>query len=169
MIALVVMFGSLHFLVVTLRKLVLDRVESLFDQLIFRNAALAMVFGLIVTVLVQSSSITTSLVVPLAGAGILTLRQIFPYTLGANVGTTVTAMLAALAVAEPAAVTVAFAHLIFNVFGIAIIWPIPMIRNIPMNLARRLARISVRNRWLPIVYIVLCFYLLPFAVIMFLR
>ena len=41
--------------------------------------------------MVQSSSITTSLVVPLAGAGVLTLRQIFSFTLGANIGTTITA------------------------------------------------------------------------------
>ncbi len=94
-----------------------------------------MLFGLLITVLVQSSSITTSLAVPFAGAGILTLIQIFPYTLGANIGTTITAMLAALAVGEISAVTVAFAHLLFNICGIALIWPLPAIRRIPLRLA----------------------------------
>ena len=167
--ALAIMFLSLHQLVVVLKRLVLGRVESFFDRIIFKNAGRAMLLGLIMTVLVQSSSITTSLVVPLAGAGILTLRQIFPYTLGANVGTTITAMLAALAVGEVSAVTVAFAHFFFNVTGIALIWPLPSIRKIPMTLARRMAHLSSRNRWVPPVYILVCFYLLPLIVIMILR
>ncbi len=74
------------------------------------------------TVMVQSSSITTSLVVPLAGAGVLSLRQIFPYTLGANVGTTATAIIAALTL-NVTALVAAFAHLLFNICGILIVYP----------------------------------------------
>ncbi|MFQ5890694.1 MAG: Na/Pi symporter [Gemmatimonadota bacterium] len=169
LISLAILFTSLHRLVVTLKALVVTRVESFFDQVVFRNTARAMIFGMGLTVLVQSSSITTSLVVPLAGAGILTLRQIFPYTLGANVGTTITAILASLAVGEVSAVTVALAHLLFNVSGIALIWPLPSIRKIPMNLARRLAHISSRTRWVPLLYLFVFFYLVPFLVIMILR
>lgn len=168
-LALVVMFGSLRYLVKVLRSLVLKRVEQFFDRTLFRNAAMAMTFGLVVTTLVQSSSITTSLAVPLAGAGLLTLRQIFPYTLGANVGTTVTAMLAALSVGELSAVTVAFAHLLFNVLGIAIIWPFRVIRNIPLRAAERFATAAVAHPWMPFVYILVCFYALPFTVIWLLR
>ena len=138
-VALIVMFTSLRFLVVVMKSLVLGRVESFFDQTLFGSPGRAMLFGVAITVLVQSSSITTSLAVPLAGAGILTLTQIFPYTLGANVGTTITAMLAALAVGEVSAVTVAFAHLLFNVLGIAIIWPIPALRRLPVRMADRFA------------------------------
>ncbi len=167
--SLAVMFLSLRYLVVMLRGLVMTRVESFFDLVIFKNAGRAMLFGLAITVLVQSSSITTSVVIPLAGADILSLPQIFPYTLGANVGTTVTAMLAALAVGEISAVTVAFAHLTFNVLGISAIWPIRTVRRIPMDLARRLARIAQQNRWVPIVYVVFSFYLVPFLVILMLR
>jgi len=119
--------------------------------------------------LVQSSSITTSLAVPLAGAGILTLVQIFPYTLGANVGTTITAMLAALTVGEISAVTVAFAHLVFNLCGILVLWPIPAIRAIPIRMARWFANLAVRWRWLALVYILLMFYAIPLAAIALLR
>jgi sodium-dependent phosphate cotransporter len=119
--------------------------------------------------LVQSSSITTSLVIPLAGAGILSLTQIFPFTLGANVGTTITAMLAALAVGEISAVTVAFAHLLFNLIGIALIWPIPAVRRIPVRMATWLAGIAGDNRWFAVVYILVLFYALPLAFIMLLR
>lgn len=168
-LAMALMFGTLRYLVVTLRSLVLSRVEALFDVVLFRNAGRALVFGLVLTILVQSSSITTSLVIPLAGAGLLSLHQIFPYTLGANVGTTVTAMLAALATGQITAVTVAFAHLLFNLMGIAVVWPIPRIRRIPTDLARRFGVVARRRRWLPVLYIVLVFYLLPLALIVLLR
>lgn len=169
LLALAIMFASLRYLVKVLKSLVLKRVEQFFDRTLFRNALLAMTFGLIVTTLVQSSSITTSLAVPLAGAGLLTLRQIFPYTLGANVGTTVTAILAALSVGEISAITVAFAHLLFNVLGIACIWPIRAIRDIPLKASERFAAVAATNRWIPIVYIVVFFYALPFTVIWILR
>ena len=167
--ALVVMFASLRYLVVALKAIILGRVEAFFDQTLFANAGRAMLFGLLITVLVQSSSITTSLAVPLAGAGILTLIQIFPYTLGANIGTTITAILAALAVGEISAVTVAFAHLLFNICGIAVLWPLPAIRRIPLRLARGLAAVAAHHRWIAIAYILVCFYAVPFAAILLLR
>jgi sodium-dependent phosphate cotransporter len=168
-VALVIMFASLRYLVVALKSIVLGRVEAFFDQTLFANAGRAMLFGLLITVLVQSSSITTSLAVPLAGAGILTLVQIFPYTLGANIGTTITAILAALAVGEVSALTVAFAHLLFNVCGIAVIWPIPTLRRIPLRLAGGFAAVAADRRWLAIAYIAICFYAVPFAAILILR
>jgi len=167
--ALVIMFASLRYLVVVLKAIVLGRVEAFFDQTLFANAGRAMLFGLLITVLVQSSSITTSLAVPLAGAGILTLRQIFPYTLGANIGTTITAILAALAVGEVSAVTVAFAHLLFNICGIAVIWPVVAIRRIPQRLSRSFAAVAADHRWIAIGYILVCFYAIPFAAILILR
>jgi sodium-dependent phosphate cotransporter len=167
--ALVIMFGSLRYLVVVLKAIVLGRVEAFFDQTLFANAGRAMFFGLLITVVVQSSSITTSLAVPLAGAGILTLFQIFPYTLGANIGTTITAILAALAVGEISAVTVAFAHLLFNVCGIALIWPVPTLRKIPLRLAGGFAIIAADHRWIAVAYILVCFYAVPFAAIFALR
>jgi solute carrier family 34 (sodium-dependent phosphate cotransporter) len=168
-LAMMIMFASLRYLVVALKKIVLGRVEAFFDQTLFANAGRAMLFGLLITVLVQSSSITTSLAVPLAGAGVLSLVQIFPYTLGTNVGTTITAMLAALAVGEISAVTVAFAHMLFNICGIVLIWPIPAIRRIPLRLAEGFAAVAANHRWLAIAYIAICFYAVPFAAILILR
>ena len=167
--ALVIMFASLRYLVVALKAIILGRVEAFFDQTLFANAGRAMLFGLLITVLVQSSSITTSLAVPLAGAGILTLIQIFPYTLGTNIGTTITAILAALAVGEISAVSVAFAHLLFNICGIAVLWPLPAIRRIPLRLARGLAAVAANHRWIAVAYILVCFYAVPFAAILLLR
>ncbi|MBE0541798.1 MAG: Na/Pi symporter [Verrucomicrobia bacterium] len=161
----VLTFAMLAAIVKLLRSLVLKKVESFFDEHLFKNAGRAMLFGLLLTVAVQSSSVTTSLIVPLAGAGLLRLRQIFPYTLGANVGTTVTAMLAALATGKPEAVTVAFAHLLFNLFGILLIWPVPWIRQIPIRLAEGLAELSVRHRYIALLYVLLIFFVIPLALI----
>jgi sodium-dependent phosphate cotransporter len=95
--------------------------------------------------------------------------QIFPYTLGANIGTTITAILAALAVGEVSAVTVAFAHLLFNICGIVLVWPLPAIRNIPLRMSGGFAAIAAHHRWIAIAYIVLCFYAVPFTAILLLR
>jgi len=167
-LSLILLFFALRYLVKILKVLVIERVEAVFDTVIFKNAARAMGLGVILTVMVQSSSITTSLVVPLAGAGVLTLEQIFPYTLGANVGTTITAILAALSLGEQTAVAVAFAHLLFNVLGILIVWPLPAIRRIPMRLARGLTAIATTHRWLAVAYILMVFYAIPALVIYFL-
>ncbi len=114
-------FMSLLLLVRTLRGLAATRVETVIGRVLDSSAYTGMLVGIVVTVMVQSSSITTSILVPLAGAGMLTLRQIFPVTLGANLGTTVTALLASLAVSGPSArlgLQIALCHLLFNGVGI---------------------------------------------------
>ena len=146
------------------------QVEGAVSRALERSALLGMLVGVVVTVMVQSSSITTSLLVPLAGAGLLTLTQAFPITIGANIGTTVTAFLAALAVTganAEAAVIIALAHLMFNISGTLLIYPIPKIRNIPLAAARRLADVAVRSRKWALLYVVVLFYGLPalFAVL----
>jgi sodium-dependent phosphate cotransporter len=165
-IALALLFFSMRYLVSTLKQLFIRGIEKFFDRTLFKTAARAMLLGLLATALIQSSSITTSLTVPLAGAGLITLQQVFPYALGANVGTTLTAMLAALATGEEAALTVAFAHFLYNIFGIAIIWPI---RQVPLGLAGHLARYSGRSRLVPLGYIAFVFFAIPMALIYFMR
>lgn len=160
------LFLSLRYLTKVLKSLVLNRLEALFNKYIFKTAVRSFLFGIIMTVLVQSSSITTSIAVPLVGAGILTIHQIFPYTLGSNIGTTITAILASLATGDLSAVTVAFAHLLFNVFGVAILFPL---KRIPIFLAESLAELSVKNRLIPLGYISLVFFIIPFLLIYFVR
>jgi sodium-dependent phosphate cotransporter len=139
-------------------------VESLVTRAFETRPIIAMVVGMVATVMVQSSSITTSLLVPLAGAGVLTLAQAFPITLGANVGTTVTALLAALAATgahAQAGLTIALVHLLFNIIGIALIYPVPAIRRLPLAAARGLANVAVKSRVVAILYVVVLFYLIP--------
>lgn len=167
--AFIFLFLSLKYLTKLIKSLVIERLEAFFDSHIFKTALRAMFFGLFITIMVQSSSITTSLVVPMAGAGILSLRQIFPYSLGANIGTTVTAILASLVSGTIAPVAVAFSHLLFNICGILIIWPIPAIRNIPIKMAEWMAGKAVQNRLFPILYIIIVFFIIPLSLILLVR
>ncbi|MCB2231057.1 Na/Pi symporter [bacterium] len=164
-VALLLLFLALRYIVVTLKAMVLSKVERFFHRYIFRNAALGFVLGVALTTLVQSSSITTSLVVPLIGAGVLTMTQIFPYVLGANVGTTITAFLASLAVGSHEAVSIAFAHLLFNVYGICIFWPL---KRIPIFLAETMAKWTQRSKLIPVLYILIAFFIIPAGIIYFL-
>ena len=160
--SLVLLFITLRNFVFMLKRLLIGRLEAFFDHTLFRTAPRAMALGFACTVVVQSSSVTTSLAVPLAGAGAVTLQQVFPYVLGANVGTTFTAILAALVTGEQVALTVAVAHLLFNVIGILIIWPV---RWIPMSLATQLGAHSARFRVSAVVYVFVVFFLAPLLLI----
>jgi sodium-dependent phosphate cotransporter len=166
----VMIFTALLLLVKTLRSALQTRVELVVSRAFGQHAILAMLVGLIVTTMVQSSSITTSLLVPLAGASLITLEQAFPITLGANVGTTVTALLAALAatgVNATAGITIALVHFLFNVSGTVLIYPVRRIREIPLSAARWLANIAAESRQWAVVYVAILFYGLPavFAVL----
>ncbi len=166
LLSLLFLLLSLNQMVKALKAIVLKKAESLFDRYLFKTTLRALVVGLLITVLVQSSSITTSLVVPMAGAGILTLRQIFPYTLGANLGTTITAILAALVTQNTAAVIVAFSHLFFNLSGIFLWLPLKMV---PIFFAKQFAKLSIRNRIIPLIYILIVFFIIPITFIYFFR
>jgi sodium-dependent phosphate cotransporter len=161
-LAIILLFVALKYMVTSLKVIVVSRAKDWFDQYLFKTAVRAFFVGIVLTVMVQSSSITTSLIVPMAGAGLLTLEQIFPYTLGANIGTTITAMLAALVTGSSAAVTVAFSHLIFNISGIIVWWPL---KRVPIILAERFADYSTRNKIVPVAYIAIVFFLIPLLVI----
>ena len=164
-VALALIFVSLSGLTRTLKTLVLGKAEGSLTAGIDRGGVVAMIVGLALTVAVQSSSITTSLMVPLIGAGIVSLEGAFAVTLGANVGTTVTALLASLA-GNTAAVTVALVHLCFNLAGILIIYPLKPLRNIPLRLARGLAARAVDKKIWAVYYMVGVFFLLPLVFVL---
>lgn len=84
------------------------------------NVFVAIVVGALFTALVQSSSATTAVVIVLAGQGLISLEAGVALVLGANIGTTVTALLAAIGKPRDAQ-RVAVAHVLFNVIGV-IIW-----------------------------------------------
>jgi len=159
-VALAGIFFALTFLTKVLKRLVLDKAEGSFAKGIANGGIAAMGMGLLITVGVQSSSITTSLMVPLIGAGIIPIEMAFAATLGANIGTTITALLASLT-GTPQAVTVALVHLLFNISGILVIYPVKAIRHIPIRLAQGLARRTAEKKYYAFLYMVGVFFIMP--------
>lgn len=163
-------FIALFALVRVMRSVMMTRVETYINRFVGGPALLAIAVGAVVTVMVQSSSITTSLLVPLAGAGLLTAQQAFPLTIGANLGTTVTALLASLAVSgvnAEAGIHIALVHLLFNLTGGVIIFPVRAIRRIPVAGAEWLAGFTARSRRWALLYVFGVFYGIP-ALLVFL-
>jgi len=165
-ISLIILFSALSFIVKSARKLATRRVEINLDKYLFGKAWKAFIFGLIFTALVQSSSVTTSLIVPIVGAGILDIERIFPYTLGANIGTTITALLASLMTGSIAGVQTAFAHLTFNILGIIVWYPFKFV---PIEAAKALGRFSKEHRYLLIGFVFFIFFIIPFILILVTR
>jgi solute carrier family 34 (sodium-dependent phosphate cotransporter) len=159
---LAIILLALTFITKNMRKLVAARIEQSVNAVLGKGGgAVAMLLGLIVTVAVQSSSITTSILVPLAGAGVVSLRNAYPVTLGANVGTTITALLAALAASKPEALTVGLAHTVFNIMGIFLLYVIPVARELPLRAAERLAEVAADRKSLAVAYVVGLFIIVP--------
>ncbi|MGA1623392.1 MAG: hypothetical protein ACO36E_11805 [Synechocystis sp.] len=129
----------------------------------FLPALSPMALGAGITALAQSSSLTTSLLVPLAATDLMPLTVVYPVTLGANLGTCLTAFLAAIAVvpASFAAVEIALVHVLFNGLGILLIYGLPGLRRVPLWLAQTFARLSAQNIAWAIGYLAVLFFLLP--------
>jgi sodium-dependent phosphate cotransporter len=117
--------------------------------------------GILITFSVQSSSITTSILVPIVGSGILSIQNAFPITLGANIGTTITAVLASFVVDNTAGLTIALHHVFFNTIGVMIVYPVKIIRNLPVNLAVTFSNVVAKRRYIAILYVLVTFLLLP--------
>ncbi|MBD3246771.1 MAG: hypothetical protein GF333_07150 [Candidatus Omnitrophica bacterium] len=160
-ISCVFLFLSLYFIVKNMRGLVVDRVEILLNNVVGRHGLLAIFAGMIFTAVIQSSSITTSLMIPLVASGILTVETIFPITMGANIGTTVTSMLAAFATGNPAAISVAFSHFLFNLIGVTVLYPIRILRTVPVRMALHLGNLAYRRRRYVPIYVLTLFFLIP--------
>ncbi len=167
---LVVILLALTMITKNMRVLVADRVERSLNAVLGRGGGLiAMALGLVITVAVQSSSITTSILIPLTAAGVLSLRNAYPVTLGANVGTTITALLAAMAASVPEALTVGLVHTTFNVAGIVLLYGFKPARDIPIRLAEGLAEMAVDQKLWALAYVVGLFVVVPVVGLAILR
>ena len=171
-----IIFGiGLIFVVITyigkiLKVLMVGKAKDVLHNAVGKGPVSGIASGTLITVLVQSSSTTTSLIVPLAGSGVFTLRQIYPFTLGANIGTTITALLAATAVSGPLAIfalQIAIIHFIYNLLGVVVIYGIPFLRNIPIKAAEGLAELAVKRKLYIAVYVLSVFFIIPALLIAF--
>lgn len=163
-LATLLLYFSIRFIAYQFKKILEDSKSNLLSKKVFRNPLQSLFSGIIVTSLIQSSSLITSLMVPLVATNKLPLKTAFPFLMGANIGTTLTALLAAMG-GSVAGLSIAFTHLLFNLIGVLILFPFPVIRNIPVNLARRLGKASLKRKLVGLVYTGITFFLLPFILI----
>ena len=146
------------------RFLRLFNTENFPEALHFLSGYLAIIVGIGLTILVQSSSIFTSAVTPLIGQGLVSLDTFYPLTLDSNIGTTATGILTALATKSKklkSALQIALCHVFFNISGIIIWYPVPQMREVPKNLARKLGNIVAKHRWFSVVYLFSVFGVFP--------
>ncbi|WP_430304013.1 Na/Pi symporter [Splendidivirga corallicola] len=163
-ISFVLLFASIKFLSFIIYRLLIGRSKERFNNYLFNRNLKSFSFGVFLTAGVQSSSITTSLIVPLVAKRKVSLNNAFPFIIGANLGTTLTALLAAMFKNE-AAISIALIHLLFNLIGCLIFLISPLIRNLPLFLARSFGRTIMRYSVIGFSYIIVMFFLLPFTLI----
>lgn len=163
-LSIAMLFGTVKILSSVLYSHLIGQTKEQFQSVVFRNTARSFGWGMLLTSLIQSSSLTTSLMVPLVATSKVKLKRAFQFILGANLGTTITALLAAILKNE-AAISLAFAHFLFNAIGITIFLTIPIFRNLPVYLAKKLGRLTIKHRIAGFAYILIIFFLLPFTLI----
>lgn len=138
------------------------------NKIIFQKTGLSFLYGIFFTAAVQSSTVITSLVVPLVASRKVSVAKAFPFIVGANIGTTITAVIASIYKSE-AAIALAIVHILFNSIGALIFLPFPEIRKLPVRLAEYMGKVSLEYRVVGIAYILLTFFIIPFLLIYFSR
>eukprot|EP00438_Fugacium_kawagutii_P014775 Skav228764 [mRNA] locus=scaffold589:400335:406163:+ [translate_table: standard] len=160
-LSLIVLCAALICMVKLLHSLFMGQAKKVIMRGTNMNDYLAILVGLVITIIVQSSSVTTSALTPLVGIGILPVHKMLPMTLGANIGTTFTAMLAGLAVMKKSSIQIAFCHLFFNLLGILIWFPVPLMRRVVVRAACTLGFYASYWRLVPLIYILVMFVAVP--------
>ncbi|OBT06634.1 sodium:phosphate symporter [Vibrio sp. UCD-FRSSP16_10] len=151
-----------------MKSLMVGRAREILKNAIGRGPLHGIFSGSVVTVLVQSSSTTTSLMVPLVGSGVLKVRDVYPFTLGANIGTCITALLAATAVSGEYAIfalQIALVHLLFNIAATAFIFGIPFLRELPLKGADWISTMAIKNKAVVAGYLIAVFVVMPGTII----
>ena len=155
-----------------LKSLLVGKAKTMLHSALGKGPISGITSGTLVTILVQSSSTTTSLAVPLVGSGVFSLRNIYPFTLGANIGTCITALIAATAVSGEFAIValqIALVHLLYNMLAVTVIYGVPMLRELPIKLAEGLAQRASEQKAYAFGYVAGVFFILPFSVILMSR
>lgn len=156
----IIIILALTLIVKVTKKIVESSRGEIIENILSSNATRTIIFGTVLTFAVQSSSITTSLLIPMAASGLVSLESIFPVTVGANIGTTTTALLASLT-GNVHGLTIALVHFLFNIFGMLIWFTPPITRKIPLYLTRKLGELVLVKRRYGFIYVVSVFFVIP--------
>ncbi|WP_462247582.1 Na/Pi symporter [Ekhidna sp.] len=164
LIGILLLFACIKFISKWLYKILIGRTKDRFENVVFKNKFRAFGWGLVITSVAQSSSLTTSLIVPLVATGKVKVKKAFQFIMGANIGTTITALLAAIFQSE-AAISLAIVHLLFNLIGVIVFFFMPYLSQVPVYLAKKMGLLTTQARLIGFAYIFMAFFLLPFTLI----
>lgn len=163
-ISLLLLFVSIKLLTQIIKKTIIGESKSKLSSFVFDKPFKSFSWGVLLTAAIQSSSVTTSILVPLAATDKIKVKSAFPFIIGANLGTTLTALIAA-GFRSEAAATIAIAHLLFNMSGALLFMFIPVLRQSMMDLVKRFSFAVAKFRIIGLTYIIVMFFLLPFLLI----
>ncbi|SDD21401.1 solute carrier family 34 (sodium-dependent phosphate cotransporter) [Algoriphagus faecimaris] len=166
LVAVFLVFAAIKLLATSVYKTFVQDSFRDINKIVFKKTGMALIYGIFFTAAVQSSTVTTSLIVPLVANRKVSLKKVFPFIIGANIGTTITAAIAAVYKSE-AAIALAIVHFLFNTIGAIVILSIPPLRVLPVRLALYMGKKSVKTRFLGFAYILLTFFIIPFLLIYF--
>lgn len=167
-VAFILLFGSIKFLADNISDILIGKSKDRMKRYFFQNPLKSFAWGTLLTAGIQSSSITTSLVVPLVATSKVNLKNAAAFIMGANIGTTITAFIAAIFKTN-AALSIAVAHLLFNSVGVLLFLPIPFLLNYLVKLSDDFGKLVIRQRLAGLLYILLTFFIIPFTLIYFNR
>lgn len=165
-VALVLLFTSILIFRRLISNLLKVKSPEVFSRFFFKSPLKSFAWGLLTTAAIRSSTITTSVVVPIVAKKIVSLRQAAPFIMGANIGTTITAFIAALLYSNTSiALSIAIAHFLFNLFGVFLFFPVPALHRLPLELANGMGKVTLKYRLAGFVYLLTTFFFLPFSLI----
>ncbi|WP_422359070.1 Na/Pi symporter [Reichenbachiella sp.] len=164
LIACATLFASIKIISKIISKRMIGASDERFQEVFFKRKLNSFGLGTMLTAGIQSSSITTSIIVSLGATGKVQQSKIFPYIVGANIGTTITALIAAFNKSE-AALSIALVHFLFNLIGTLIFLLIPYLRQLPIYYARKFGFMTMQYKVIGFFYILFVFFILPLALI----
>lgn len=162
------LIASLTLMAEVLEHLLHDRSRELIDR-VFAGKPASFGIGLLICWLLQSSSVTVSLILPLVSHSALSLPSVYYYSIGAAVATTFdpTQLLSYMKFG-PVGLTAGLVHILMNLIGAAIFVFVPGINRVPLIATRRIAELICRGRHGPavlITYVAALFFGIPLLAI----
>lgn len=170
--ALIISFAVLYLCIICItfiiKLMLIEGTKKRLENIVFSNSIKSLSWGVLLTAIMQSSSLICSLVVPIVATSKTSIKKAFPLIIGANIGTTFTALIAALSASE-AALSIAIVHLLFNLIGMVVILGFPKVSQVIIYLSRQLGQATVKNRFIGFAYMIIIFFMIPFFLILFNR
>lgn len=163
-VGIVLLFACIKKFSKLLYGILIGQAKQKLETTVFSTTFRSFSWGLFITSAAQSSSLTTSLIVPLVATGKVQLTRAFQFILGANIGTTITAIVVAIFHSQ-IAIEIALVHFLFNTVGVLLFISLPFLSNMVISIAEWMGRYTLKIRIIGLAYVILTFFLIPFTLI----